>query len=50
MFVIFFVLSQFTLPTMVKVAVGLVGGILMVLMGVAGFSQPPQTRNHSSGV
>ncbi|MCW4030357.1 MAG: LysE family translocator [Candidatus Bathyarchaeota archaeon] len=37
MFVIFFVLSQFTLPTVVQVGVGLVGGLLMMLMGLQAF-------------
>jgi threonine/homoserine/homoserine lactone efflux protein len=37
MFLIFFVLSQFEIPNMVQVAVGLVGGALMVFMGVQAF-------------
>ena len=37
MFLIFFVLSQFTVPSVVQVAVGLVGGFLMVFMGVQAF-------------
>lgn len=37
MFVIFFVLSQFKIPSVVEVAVGLVGGLLMILMGVQTF-------------
>lgn len=37
MFLIFFVLSEFNLPDFVQVAVGLVGGFLMVFMGVQAF-------------
>jgi len=37
MFLIFFVLGQFQIPGTVQVAVGLVGGLLMVLMGVQTF-------------
>ncbi len=37
MFLIFFVLSQFNIPTFVQVAVGLVGGFFMVFMGVQAF-------------
>jgi threonine/homoserine/homoserine lactone efflux protein len=37
MFLIFFVLSQFQIPSAVQVAVGLVGGFLMVFMGVQAF-------------
>ena len=37
MFLIFFVLSQFTLPSIVQIAVGLVGGLLMIFMGVQAF-------------
>jgi len=37
MFLIFFVLNQFTLPSFVKIAVGLIGGFLMIFMGVQGF-------------
>jgi threonine/homoserine/homoserine lactone efflux protein len=37
MFLIFFVLSQFEIPTLVQVAVGLIGGALMVFMGVQTF-------------
>jgi threonine/homoserine/homoserine lactone efflux protein len=38
MFLIFFVLSQFSIPSFVSVAVGLVGGSFMVFMGVQAFS------------
>jgi threonine/homoserine/homoserine lactone efflux protein len=37
MFLIFFVLSQFMIPLYVQVAVGLIGGALMVFMGVQTF-------------
>ena len=37
MFLIFFALSQFDIPTIVQVAVGLVGGLLMIFMGVQAF-------------
>ena len=37
MLLIFFVLSQFTIPSAVQVTVGLVGGFLMVLMGIQTF-------------
>jgi threonine/homoserine/homoserine lactone efflux protein len=37
MFLIFFVLSYFTVPFLVQVAVGLVGGFLMVFMGIQAF-------------
>ncbi len=37
MLLIFFVLSQFTIPSAVQVMVGLVGGFLMVLMGIQTF-------------
>ena len=37
MFLIFFVLSRFEIPNLVQVAVGLIGGALMVFMGVQTF-------------
>ncbi len=37
MFLIFFVLNQFNIPSFVQVAVGLVGGFFMVFMGVQAF-------------
>jgi len=37
MFLIFFVLSQFDIPSAVQVAVGLVGGFLMIFMGLQTF-------------
>jgi threonine/homoserine/homoserine lactone efflux protein len=37
MFLIFFILSQFEIPSVVQVAVGLIGGFFMVLMGIQAF-------------
>ncbi len=37
MFLIFFLLSQFSIPGIVQVAVGLVGGLLMIFMGIQTF-------------
>ncbi len=37
MFLIFFLLSQFEIPSAVQIAVGLIGGFLMVVMGVQTF-------------
>jgi threonine/homoserine/homoserine lactone efflux protein len=37
MFLIFFVLSQFTIPDSVQAAIGLIGGTLMMYMGVQAF-------------
>ena len=37
MFLIFFILSQFEIPSIVQVAVGLIGGFLMIIMGVQTF-------------
>ena len=37
MFLIFFILSQFHIPTTVQIIVGLVGGFLMILMGTQTF-------------
>jgi threonine/homoserine/homoserine lactone efflux protein len=37
MFLIYFVLSMFEIPAVVQVAVGLIGGAMMVLMGVQTF-------------
>jgi len=43
MFLIFFVLSQFKVPSYVQVAVGLVGGSLMVFMGIQTFRKRNKT-------
>jgi threonine/homoserine/homoserine lactone efflux protein len=37
MFLIFFVLSQFEIPSFVQVAVGIIGGLLMILMGLQAY-------------
>jgi len=37
MFLIFFVLSQFEIPSIVQVTVGLIGGALMIFMGIQTF-------------
>jgi threonine/homoserine/homoserine lactone efflux protein len=37
MFLIFFVLSQFDIPSSVQIAVGLIGGSMMIFMGVQAF-------------
>lgn len=37
MFLIFFVLSQFEIPNVVQVAVGIVGGFLMIFMGLQAY-------------
>ena len=37
MFLIFFILSQFNIPSIVQVIVGLFGGLLMILMGIQTF-------------
>lgn len=48
MFLIFFLLSQFSIPSIVQVIVGLVGGFLMVLMGIQTFRN--RHRNEESPV
>lgn len=45
MFLIFFVLSQFEIPSFVQIAVGLVGGGLMVLMGMQAFRNRNQEQD-----
>ena len=37
MFLIFFILSQFEIPSGVQIAVGLIGGLMMIFMGVQAF-------------
>ena len=44
MVAIFFLLSQFSVPSVVQVAVGLVGGLLMVLMGIQAFRKRHKTE------
>jgi threonine/homoserine/homoserine lactone efflux protein len=50
MFLIFFVLSQFTIPTIVQVAVGLVGGFLMIFMGVQAFRRRHKQEEATVGL
>ena len=45
MIVIFFVLSQFKIPSYVQVTVELVGGLLMVVMGVQAFRKRNKTED-----
>lgn len=44
MFLIFFILSQFTIPNIIQVSVGLIGGLLMVIMGVQTFLSRNKTE------
>jgi threonine/homoserine/homoserine lactone efflux protein len=44
MLLIFFVLSQFKIPVLVQIAVELVGGLLMVVMGVQTFRKRHKTE------
>ncbi|MGD6808429.1 MAG: LysE family transporter [Candidatus Bathyarchaeia archaeon] len=46
MILIYFLLSQFTIPSWVQAAVGLVGGLLMIFMGVQAF----RNRNRCDNV
>jgi threonine/homoserine/homoserine lactone efflux protein len=50
MFLIFFVLSQFEIPLAVQVAVGLVGGFLMIFMGVQAFRKRHLQEEASTGL
>jgi threonine/homoserine/homoserine lactone efflux protein len=45
MFLIFFLLTQFTIPQSIQVAVGLVGGSLMIFMGIQTFRNRTKTQN-----
>ena len=45
MFLIFFLLSQFQIPGIIQIAVGLIGGFLMVLMGIQTFRNRHKTEN-----
>lgn len=50
MFLIFFVLNEFAIPNTVQIAVGLLGGLLLMLMGVQTFKQRnrEETQRHVS--
>jgi len=50
MLLIFFVLSQFTIPSAVQVAVGLIGGFLMVLMGIQTFRKRNKTDDATASL
>ena len=50
MFLIFFVLSQFNIPSVVQVAVGLVGGFLMIFMGVQAFRNRHKKEEATTGL
>jgi threonine/homoserine/homoserine lactone efflux protein len=45
MFLIFFVLSEFTIPDFVQVAVGLLGGLMMMFLGVQTFRNRNKANN-----
>ena len=49
MFLIFFVLSQFKIPSVVQVAVGLVGWFFDDFHGVTSFPKQTQTRRDNGG-
>lgn len=48
MFLIFFIISQFKIPSILQIAVGLVGGFLMILMGIQTFRK--RHKNEESQV
>jgi threonine/homoserine/homoserine lactone efflux protein len=50
MFLIFFVLSQFEIPSLAQIAVGLIGGALMVAMGVQTFRNRHKQETSSVNV
>ncbi len=49
MVVIFFLISQFKIPSYVQVGVGLVGGLLMIMMGVQTFRKRNSTQEAPAG-
>jgi len=49
MFVIFFVISQFKIPSFVQIGVGLIGGSLMVFMGVQALRKRDKAEEASAG-
>jgi len=49
MFLIFFVLSQFTIPDFVQISVGLLGGLLMIYLGVQTFKNRNKEGAQYSG-
>jgi threonine/homoserine/homoserine lactone efflux protein len=50
MFLIFFVLSQFNIPSLVQVLVRLVGGFLMIYMGVQAFRNRHKQEEPTAGL
>jgi threonine/homoserine/homoserine lactone efflux protein len=50
MFLIFFVLNQFDIPSVVQVAVGLVGGFLMIYVGVKAFRNRHKQEEATAGL
>jgi len=46
---IFFVLSQFTIPAMVQMGVGLIGGALMIFMGIQSFQSRHKQKEIQTG-
>ena len=50
MFLIFFVLSQFNIPSVVQIAVGLIGGFLMVIMGIQAFRNRNKKEEDTVGL
>ena len=46
-FLIFFVLSQFQIPSIVQIAVGLIGGFLMIVMGIQTFRKRHKKDDNS---
>ncbi|MGD0644827.1 MAG: LysE family transporter [Candidatus Bathyarchaeia archaeon] len=48
MFLIFFVLSQFDIPSFVQIAVGLIGGLLMIFMGIQTFKNRNKAKDASA--
>jgi threonine/homoserine/homoserine lactone efflux protein len=50
MFLIFFLLSQFNIPSVVQVAVGSVGGFLMIYMGVQAFRNRHKKEESTTGL
>ena len=49
MILIFFVLSQFTIPAMVQIGVGLIGGALMIFMGIPSFQGRHKQKEIQTG-
>ncbi|MDR0471975.1 MAG: LysE family translocator [Nitrososphaerota archaeon] len=49
MILIFFVLSQFTIPAMVQIGVGLIGGALMIFMGIKSFQGRGKQKEIQTG-